>query len=143
MLLPFYQDTTFFFIPYLGNNDNSWYIDTLRKERKLSLLPSSTVRSNCELMQNFVPMPIYARFFLLCLSCSIVLMNFRIAYFDNNFCSLYHYFKIFRKFCDEISTIMQVLPLKFSGSYNFSKSQPKTCTVLTLCERILNNSLPL
>ena len=37
MLPPFYQDTTFFLIPYYGNND------TLRKERELSLLPSSTV----------------------------------------------------------------------------------------------------
>ena len=39
----FYQNTTFFFIPYYGNNDNPCYNDTLRKERELSLLPSSTV----------------------------------------------------------------------------------------------------
>ena len=38
----FYQNTTFFFIPYYGNNDNPCYNDTLRKEREL-LLPSSTV----------------------------------------------------------------------------------------------------
>ena len=43
MVLPFHQDTTFFFIPYYGNNDNPCYNDTLRKERELSLLPSSTV----------------------------------------------------------------------------------------------------
>ena len=35
--------STFFFIPYYGNNDNPCYNDTLRKERELSLLPSSTV----------------------------------------------------------------------------------------------------
>ena len=43
MLHPFYQDTTFFFIPYYWNNDNPCYNDTLRKEREFSLLPSSTV----------------------------------------------------------------------------------------------------
>ena len=37
MLHPFYQDTTFFFIPYYWNNDNPCYNDTLRKERELSL----------------------------------------------------------------------------------------------------------
>ena len=42
MLTPFYQDTTFFFIPYYGNNDNPCYNDTLIKEWEL-LLPSSTV----------------------------------------------------------------------------------------------------
>ena len=41
--LPFYQDPLFFFIPYYGNNDNPCYNETLRKELKLSLLPSSTV----------------------------------------------------------------------------------------------------
>ena len=41
----FHQGTTFFFIPYYGNNDNPCYNDTLRKERELSLLPSSTVHS--------------------------------------------------------------------------------------------------
>ena len=35
--------STFFFIPYYGNNDNLCYKDTLRKERELLLLPSSTV----------------------------------------------------------------------------------------------------
>ena len=44
--LPTIQDTTFFFIPYYGNNDNPCYNDTLRKEQKLSLLPSSTVTSS-------------------------------------------------------------------------------------------------
>ena len=39
----FHQGTTFFFIPYYGNNDNPCYNDTLRKERELSLFPSSTV----------------------------------------------------------------------------------------------------
>ena len=43
MLPPFYQDTTFFFIPYYGNKDNPYYNDTSRKERELSILPSSTV----------------------------------------------------------------------------------------------------
>ena len=43
MLPPFYQDTIFFFIPHYGNNDNPCYNDTLRKERELLLLPSSTV----------------------------------------------------------------------------------------------------
>ena len=37
MVPPFHQDTTFFFIPYYGNNDN------LRKEREFSLIPSFTV----------------------------------------------------------------------------------------------------
>ena len=40
---PFYRDTTFFLIPYYGNNDNPCYNENLRKERELSLLPSSTV----------------------------------------------------------------------------------------------------
>ena len=35
--------STFFFIPYFGNNDNPCYNDTLRKDRELSLLSSSTV----------------------------------------------------------------------------------------------------
>ena len=35
--------STFFFIPCYGNNDNPCYNETLRKERELSLLPSSTV----------------------------------------------------------------------------------------------------
>ena len=43
MLPPFYRDTTFFLIPYDRNNDNPCYNDTFRKERELSLLPSSTV----------------------------------------------------------------------------------------------------
>ena len=46
MLPPFYRDTTFFLIPYYGNNDNPCYNDTFRKERELSLLPTSTVLTN-------------------------------------------------------------------------------------------------
>ena len=48
MLPPFYQVTTFFFIPYYGNNDNPCYNDTLRKERELSLLPSFTAYGKTE-----------------------------------------------------------------------------------------------
>ena len=44
MLPSFYQNITFFFIPYYGNNDTPCYNNTLRKERELSLLPSSTVQ---------------------------------------------------------------------------------------------------
>ena len=40
---PFYRDTTFFLIPYYGNNDNPCYNDNLRKEQELSLLLSSPV----------------------------------------------------------------------------------------------------
>ena len=43
MLPPFYRDTTFFLIPYYGNNDNPCYNDTLRKKGEFLLLPSSTV----------------------------------------------------------------------------------------------------
>ena len=43
MLPSFYQNTIFLLIPYYGNNDNPCYNDTLRKERELSLLPSSTL----------------------------------------------------------------------------------------------------
>ena len=46
MLPPFYRDTTFFLIPYY------WYNDTLRKERELSLLPSSTVHNKSKVLED-------------------------------------------------------------------------------------------